>query len=95
VVADREGKVRVVEVADVGEEELLVHDEKRDDPGLAFQLSRLSRGPYEPTPIGVFRAVERPHYGAAMQEQLDEARERSGPGDIEALLHSAGTWTVS
>jgi 2-oxoglutarate ferredoxin oxidoreductase subunit beta len=45
VVADREGKVRVVEVADVGEDALLVHDEKRDDPGLAFQLSRLSRVP--------------------------------------------------
>jgi 2-oxoglutarate ferredoxin oxidoreductase subunit beta len=95
VVADREGKVRVVEVADVGEDALLVHDEGRDDPGLAFQLSRLSRGPYEPTPIGVFRAVERPHYGAAMQEQLEEARKRSGPGDLEALLRSAGTWTVS
>ena len=86
--------MRVVEVADVGEEALLVHDEKRDDPGLAFQLSRLSRGPYEPTPIGVFRAVERTDYGAAMGEQLEEARRRSGPGDVEALLRSAGTWTV-
>ena len=45
VVADREGKVRVVEVADVGEEALLVHDEKRDDPGLAFQLSRFVAWP--------------------------------------------------
>jgi 2-oxoglutarate ferredoxin oxidoreductase subunit beta len=94
VVADREGKVRVVEVADVGEDALLVHDEKRDDPGLAFQLSRLSRGPYEPTPIGVFRAVERTEYGQAMNDQLETARKRSGPADLEKLLHSAGTWTV-
>src|ERR1700728_4372973 len=94
VVADRGGKVRVVEVADVGEDALLVHDEKRDDPGLAFQLSRLSRGPYEPTPIGVFRAVERTEYGQAMNDQLEAARKRSGPADLETLLRSAGTWTV-
>jgi 2-oxoglutarate ferredoxin oxidoreductase subunit beta len=94
VVADRDGKVRVVEVADVGEDAVLVHDERREDPGLAFQLSRLSRGPYEPTPIGVFRAVERTEYGEAMNDQLEEARRRSGPGDLDALLRSAGTWTV-
>jgi 2-oxoglutarate ferredoxin oxidoreductase subunit beta len=81
-------------VADVGESSLLVHDEKRDDPGLAFQLSRLARGPYEPTPIGVFRAVEHTEYGAAMSRQLLEANERKGPGDLTALLASGGTWTV-
>src|SRR5579863_4960673 len=94
VVLDTDGRLRVVEVADVGESALLVHDELRDDPGLAFQLSRLARGPFEPTPIGVFRAVERPEYGEAMSRQLLEAAERRGPGDLEALLHSGGTWTV-
>jgi 2-oxoglutarate ferredoxin oxidoreductase subunit beta len=94
VVLDGDGRLRVVAVADVGEGALLVHDERRDDPGLAFQLSRLARGPFEPTPIGVFRAVERPEYGDAMSRQLLEAAERRGPGDLEALLHSGGTWTV-
>jgi 2-oxoglutarate ferredoxin oxidoreductase subunit beta len=78
----------------VGEGAILVHDEKRDDPGLAFQLSRLAAGPYEPTPIGVFRAVDRPEYGAAMSHQLLEAQERKGPGDLASLLGSGGTWTV-
>jgi 2-oxoglutarate ferredoxin oxidoreductase subunit beta len=94
VVAEGDGRLRLVEVAEVGEEALLVHDERRDDPGLAFQLSRLARGPFEPTPIGVFRAVERPEYGDAMARQLLEAAERRGPGSLEALLHSGGTWTV-
>ena len=80
-------------MADVGEDALLVHDETRDDPGLAFALSRLSRGPYEPTPIGVFRAVERPEYGAEMSRQIVEAQER-GPGDLAALLRSGSSWTV-
>ena len=38
VVSDPQGRLHVVEVADVGEEALLVHDEKRADPGLAFAL---------------------------------------------------------
>src|ERR1700689_253274 len=66
VVLDPDGRLRLVEVSDVGESAILVHDEQRDDPGLAFQLSRLARGPYEPTPIGVLRAVERSEYGAEM-----------------------------
>jgi 2-oxoglutarate ferredoxin oxidoreductase subunit beta len=91
----RDGSVEVVSVADVAESDLLVHDEHRDNPGLAFQLSRLSRGPYEPTPIGVFRDVDRTEYGAAMSRQLEEAVERKGPGDVAALLRSGSSWTVS
>src|SRR5687767_8778040 len=49
VAVDEQGRARLVTVADVGEEHLLVHDEARPDPGLAFMLSRLSHGPYEPT----------------------------------------------
>jgi 2-oxoglutarate ferredoxin oxidoreductase subunit beta len=94
VVMEPDGRLRIAEVADVGEEALLVHDERRNEPGLAFQLSRLARGPYEPTPIGIFRAVERPEYGAAMTRQLLEANDRRGPGDLTSLLASGGTWTV-
>ena len=34
-------RVELVDVADVGEDALLVHDEAREDPGVAFALSRL------------------------------------------------------
>ncbi|MDQ1402123.1 MAG: 2-oxoglutarate/2-oxoacid ferredoxin oxidoreductase subunit beta [Actinomycetota bacterium] len=91
---DGQGRAQIVRVADVGEEHILVHDEAREEPGLAFTLSRLARGPHEPTPIGVFRAVERPDYGAALQQQLVEAQERKGPGDLKALLSSGATWQV-
>ncbi len=53
VVLDAQAGARIVDVADVGEDALLVHDESRTDPSVAFLLSRLARGPYEPTPIGV------------------------------------------
>jgi 2-oxoglutarate/2-oxoacid ferredoxin oxidoreductase subunit beta len=94
VVSHPDGSVEVVEVADVDESTLLVHDEHRDNPGLAFQLSRLSRGPFEPTPIGVFRDVERPEYGTEMARQIDEAIAQRGPGDLATLLRSGSSWIV-
>ena len=94
VTVDAQGRARIVDVAEAGEEAILVHDEARDEPGLAFLLSRLARGPFEPTPIGVFRAVERPDYGALVQQQMLDARERQGPGDLAALLTSGTSWQV-
>src|ERR1700761_6365404 len=47
----RNGVAEIVDVADVGEDALLVHDETRLDPSLAFALSRLADGPTEPTPV--------------------------------------------
>jgi 2-oxoglutarate ferredoxin oxidoreductase subunit beta len=94
VILHGDGSVEVAAVADVGEDALLVHDEHRDNPGLAFQLSRLASGPNQPTPIGVFRDVERPEYGEAMARQIDQATERRGRGDLAALLRSGSSWTV-
>ncbi len=94
VVLDGQGRARIVEVADVGDDAILVHDERREEPGLAFMLSRLARGPHEPTPIGVFRAVDRPVYGDEVDRQLAAAREREGAGDLSKLLRSGGTWEV-
>ena len=92
VVMGVDGKLRIVEVADVGAEAILVHDETNQ--GLAFQLSQLSSGPHEPTPIGVFRAVDRPDYGTEVSRQLAQAHERSGPGELQDLLRSGATWKV-
>jgi 2-oxoglutarate ferredoxin oxidoreductase subunit beta len=86
--------LEIVSVADTGIDALLVHDEHRADPGLAFALSRLAQGPYEPTPIGVFRAVERPEYGAQMSEQIVQTQEKRGLGDVADLLRSGSSWTV-
>ncbi len=95
VVLSSQGHAKIANVADVGEDAILVHDEARDYPDLAFTLSRLARGPHEPTPIGVFRAVDRTEYGAAVSEQLAAAQAAKGPGDLEALLRSGATWDVA
>ncbi len=91
----KSGHAEVVDVAEVGEGALLVHDEYAEDPTLAFALSRLAHGPTRPTPIGIFRDVTRPRYGEEMNNQLAAAREAKGPGDLHALLHSADTWVVN
>ena len=94
VILDPQRGAVIVDVADVGEEALLVHDESRGNAAVAFMLSRLARGPLEPTPIGVFRAVHRQEYGEAVNQQIADAHHSRGPGDLEALLRSGATWDV-
>jgi 2-oxoglutarate ferredoxin oxidoreductase subunit beta len=86
-----DGGLEIVDVASVGEEQLIVHDPTRPDPGLAFSLARLANDPSQPTPIGIFRSVERPAYGrggAGMPEPASAA-------ELEELLMRGDTWTVS
>jgi 2-oxoglutarate/2-oxoacid ferredoxin oxidoreductase subunit beta len=46
------------------------------------------------TPIGVMRKVERPSYDQLMAEQLNQARNKQGKGDLAALLSGGYTWTI-
>jgi 2-oxoglutarate ferredoxin oxidoreductase subunit beta len=94
VVINQFGECEIVNVADVGEDRLLVHDEHRTDPSLAFAISRLAEQPVTPTPIGVFRDIARPVYEQAVQVQLAAASERNGPGDLATLISGGSTWTV-
>jgi 2-oxoglutarate/2-oxoacid ferredoxin oxidoreductase subunit beta len=94
VIMRTDGQLEIVQVAEAGEDAILVHDIHRNDPSLAFALARLSHSVHEPTPIGVFRDVERPEYTSEVSRQLMVASERKGPGDLGALLRSGGTWQV-
>ena len=98
VVRDPDGGVRVVEVSDVGAEELLVHDSTIDDPSTAFALSRLSgAGVLTRTPIGIFRQVERPTYDDEARSQLATAGadDTVGREALAGLLSSGDTWSVA
>jgi 2-oxoglutarate ferredoxin oxidoreductase subunit beta len=78
----------------ISEDDLLFHDEKAAEPSLAFLLARM-RHPEFPEPMGVFRDVDRPVYDDQVNEQLEQAIQTNGDGDLEALFHSGDTWTVS
>ncbi|MFN0026888.1 MAG: 2-oxoacid:ferredoxin oxidoreductase subunit beta [Acidimicrobiales bacterium] len=94
VVIGSDGAARIVNVADVNDADILVHDEARAEPGLAFMLAHLANSVTQPTPVGVFRAVQSPEFASENSRQLAVAQERSGPGDLSALLHSLPTWEV-
>lgn len=83
------GRLEVVTLGQgVTETDILVHDET--NRALAYMLAHLER----PTPIGIFHAMKRPTYEAAAAAQLEAARQRLGPGDVNALLTRGDTWVV-
>jgi 2-oxoglutarate ferredoxin oxidoreductase subunit beta len=74
-------------------DDLLVHDEKADEPSLAFLLSRMVY-PDFPECIGVFRAVERPTYDGVLNQQIEDVTRARGPGKLEDLFLADDTWVV-
>ncbi len=95
VMQGSDGFLKLVDVAEVGMENILVHDAQADRPSLAFALARLNDDDHSPTPFGVFRDVERSEYSQAVSDQVVAASDAKGPGDLHALLASNGTWTVT
>lgn len=94
VVMGSDGRLRIVEVDEVGVDALLVHDAHRDDPGLAFALARLSHDDHSATPFGVFRDVQRGEYASLVASQVDQVKASKGAPDLAVLLRSNGTWQV-
>ncbi len=89
------GELEVVEVAAVGEDALVRHDAHREDPSLAFALSRLPALTGGVTPIGIFRSVARDSAFATLS--VDAAAAHAGFDDdaLTTLLHDADTWSVT
>ena len=83
------GRLQVVTLGNgTSEAQILVHDET--NRALAYMLAHLEN----PKPIGVFHATSRPVYEEAMAAQLAAARQKSGPGDLNALFRRGETWSV-
>jgi 2-oxoglutarate ferredoxin oxidoreductase subunit beta len=77
----------------ITENDLLVHDERLEQPTHAYLLSRMDY-PDFPVPMGVFRAVHKPTYDELLMGQVEAARKAKGEGDLDALLRAGDTWTV-
>jgi 2-oxoglutarate/2-oxoacid ferredoxin oxidoreductase subunit beta len=74
-------------------DDLIIHDERAEQPTLPLLLSRLA-APDFPECLGVFRHVERPTYEDQLRQQAAEARKGRGPGRLEQLLAGDETWVV-
>ncbi|HEV2835143.1 MAG TPA: hypothetical protein VGW58_07490, partial [Pyrinomonadaceae bacterium] len=77
----------------ITENDLLVHDIYLTDPSVAFMLARMEQ-PDFPQPVGIFRAIERPTYEEMMEDQIEAAVAKIGPGNLEKLINSGDTWVV-
>jgi len=77
----------------VAEDDLLFHDEKAQEPNLAFLLARMHH-PEFPEPMGIFRDVDRPIYDEDLEAQMQQSIADHGEGDLDALFNSGDTWTV-
>ena len=77
----------------IAKDDLLVHDEKADEPSLAYLLSRMVY-PDFPECIGVFRSVERPTYEDVLNKQMNDIIATRGAGKLEDLFASDETWIV-
>ena len=94
VVAESDGSMSIVSTETAGDR-VVVHDAHRDEPTTAFALSRLSHNPTGPTPLGIFRDVDRPVYDELVNDQITRAQEANGAGDLQGLLESGNVWDVS
>ncbi|NNL67478.1 MAG: 2-oxoacid:ferredoxin oxidoreductase subunit beta [Myxococcales bacterium] len=72
---------------------IVVHDDFSPSVSYAFALASMAH-PEFPTPVGVFREVERGAYDELLEAQVEAAVAERGAGDLETLLHSGDTWTV-
>ncbi|MEV6317221.1 2-oxoacid:ferredoxin oxidoreductase subunit beta [Streptomyces sp. NPDC051776] len=90
------GDLRIIDVTPESAAGVLVHDAHAESPTTAFALSRLADpDTLHHTPIGVLRSVRRPVYDTLMADQLEQAVEQGGKGDLAALMRGNDTWTVT
>jgi 2-oxoglutarate/2-oxoacid ferredoxin oxidoreductase subunit beta len=94
VVRDDDGSLAVARVDEVGADRLVVHDASCEDPSPAFALARLGVLGAGPLPVGVFRAVDAPPWGADLVAELRANRAALGDEDVDAMLHAGDTWTI-
>ena len=83
----------VVSLSEVAPDDLLVHNEKAEQPSLAYLLSRMTH-PQFPECVGVFRAVQQPTYVDQVEQQIEDSIQARGPGNLAELLTGDETWVV-
>ena len=83
-----------LEAVEIGDgfsvEDCLVHDETNES--LAMLIVKLK--PPMPVAMGVIYRVTRPTYEEQVHAQLDEAKTKSGAGDLSRILSEGNTWVV-
>jgi len=88
-------KLEVVTIGEnnVAERDILIHDEKEQDPTLHAMLARM-RPPEFPAALGIIRAVRRSTFDEGLLNQLEYEKENAKFKTVDELLKSGETWNV-
>lgn len=81
----------IVSLEDCSIDDLWIHDEK--DRVKAGLLTRFFDADF-PRPFGVFYFEDRPTYEDALVQQIDNAIEHKGQGNLDELLKGSNTWII-
>src|SRR5438270_1846100 len=74
-------------------DDLLIHDEKAEEPSLAYLLSRMVY-PRFPECVGVYRCAQHPTYDELLNKQIEDVIRSKGKGKLDELFASDDVWTV-
>ena len=72
--------------------DILKHD--MYDKNLAMLLSEITYIPELPVPLGILFQEDKPTYEDMMNEQIQQAIDLNGKGDIEKLIIGNNSWKV-
>ena len=86
-------KLKVVNLSDYSESDLLVHD--KYDKNLAMLICEMTYDDSLPTPYGVFYIESKPTYEELFTEQINEQIKSKGKGKLKDLIYTKNTWEVS
>lgn len=88
-------KLKVVTIGENGvtADDILIHDEKENDPILHLMLINM-KSPEYPVALGVIRAVEMSTYDQNVDAQIEAVKETAKIKCMDDLLSSGSTWTV-
>ena len=85
-------KPEIIDIVDGDVSKVLVHDE-RGSSLYANLLAQLVL-PDFPIPMGVLHRADKPTYDAMANQQVADAIEKQGPGDLTKLMYAGMTWEV-
>jgi 2-oxoglutarate ferredoxin oxidoreductase subunit beta len=84
------------EKVNIGENknDLAIHSERFENDAYPQLLAQMSEDPELPTPVGVFRALEREIYEETFYRQMDSVTKKQGKGNLKQLFIAGDTWKV-
>ncbi|MCK9618401.1 MAG: 2-oxoacid:ferredoxin oxidoreductase subunit beta [Lentimicrobiaceae bacterium] len=88
-------RLEVVQIGvnSITEDDLLIHDQYQQDPGIHLMLAKMAP-PHFPVALGVIRSAMYPTYDDMVEEQIKHAKATSPIRNVDDLLNSGDTWEI-